>query len=140
MASKQPRHHNKIAKANHKGPGVAPALPAGIKGYKKIYLTELPVIDISSGHNITNIRNALIQYCQRELGPIPSIFTDFKYKVPAAATFDAEAVTADTSGVLKEQASAKLKRHREREVPAVEAKIAWIAVWHDNPGSRRQDC
>ena len=110
MASKQPRHHNKISKADHKGPGVAPALPAGIKGYKKIYPAELPVIDISSGHNITNIRDALIQYCQRELGPISSIFTELKYKAPATATFDAAAVTADTSGVLKEQASAKLKR------------------------------
>ena len=110
MASKQPRHHNKVAKADHKGPGVAPALPAGIKSYKKIYLPELPVIDINSGHNITSIRDALTQYCQRELGPISGIFTDLKYKAPATATFDAAAVTADTSGVLKEQASAKLKR------------------------------
>ena len=84
--------------------------PAGIKSYKKIFLPELPIIDINSGHNISSIRDALIQYCQRELGPISSIFIDLKYKKPATATFDAAAVTADTSGVLKEQASAKLKR------------------------------
>ena len=110
MASKQPRHHHKVAKADHKGPGAAPAPPAGIKSYKKIFLPELPIIDINSGHNITMIRDALIQYCQRELGPISSIFTELKYKAPATATYDSAAVTADTSGVLKEQASSKLKR------------------------------
>ena len=33
-----------------------------------------------------------------------------KYKAPATATLDTEAITADTTGVLKDQASARYKR------------------------------
>ena len=39
----------------------------GAKGYKKIYITELPIIDLNSGPNISHIREAIIQYCHREL-------------------------------------------------------------------------
>lgn len=46
---------------------VTVAVP-GTKGYKKIYLPELPIIDIDPGHIISNIRDAIIQYRQREMG------------------------------------------------------------------------
>ena len=46
----------------------------------------------------------------REIGPIAGIFTEGKYKLPATANWDAAAVSADATGVLKEQASARMKR------------------------------
>ena len=111
MAARHPpRNRQKDAKADNKDRGAATALPAGTKGYKKIHISELPIIDVNSGPNISNIRDALIQYCQREIGPIAGIFTEGKYRLPATATWDAAAVSADATGVLKEQASAKLKR------------------------------
>ena len=86
MAMKQRRHKRKDPKADHKG--ATPAPPAGAKGYNKISLPELPIIDVNIGHNISNIRDAIVQYWQRELGPTSGIFTDLKYKEPAEATFD----------------------------------------------------
>ena len=54
MASKHQRIKPKDPKADHKG--ATPAQPAGAKGYKKIFLPELPIIDVNSGYNISNIR------------------------------------------------------------------------------------
>ena len=58
MAARHPpRNRQKDAKDN-KDRGAATALPAGTKGYKKIHITELPIIDVNSGPNIPNIRDA----------------------------------------------------------------------------------
>ena len=47
--------------------------------FKKINPSELPVIAIKSGGNISHIRNALITYCQKELGPIAKMLSEGKY-------------------------------------------------------------
>ena len=83
MAARHPpRNRQKDAKTDSKDRGAATLLPAGTKGYKKIHIAELPIIDVNSGPNISNIRDALIQYCQREIGPIAGIFTEGMYKAP----------------------------------------------------------
>ena len=48
--------------------------------YKKINPTDLPVIGINSGGNISHIKMALITYCQKELGPISKMFTEMAYQ------------------------------------------------------------
>ena len=58
------------------GEGKDPATSAGVKSYKKIAIPELPVIGLNDGPNILHIRDALIQYCERELGTISGIFSE----------------------------------------------------------------
>ena len=48
--------------------------------FRKINPPELPVIAIDCAGNITHIRNALITYCQKELGSISTMFIDGKYQ------------------------------------------------------------
>ena len=107
MSSRHHRQRPRDAKQDHKE---ASGLPLGMKGYKKIFLPELPIIDLNSGSNISNIRDAIVQYCQREVGPISQMLIDGHYKAPATATFDAIEVAADPTGVRKDQAAARLKR------------------------------
>jgi hypothetical protein len=58
--------------------------------FKKINPSELPVIGINSGGNISHIKMALITYCQKELGPISKIFTELKYQNDITVPFSAE--------------------------------------------------
>jgi hypothetical protein len=83
---------------------------ADTRTYQKIFVPGLPKIGLNDGPNILHIRDASIQYCQRELGPITGIFLDGKYKSPATASYDPNIVAADKTLILKDQASAKLKR------------------------------
>ena len=45
-------------------------------GFTKIPNKSLPTINLDSGREIQQIEEALITYCQRELGEIAYIFTD----------------------------------------------------------------
>ena len=79
-------------------------------GFTKIHIPALPTIDLNSGPHIPRIRDALQQYCQREIGEIADIFTDGKYKDPVTAAFDSTEFDNDTHGILKQLAIARLKR------------------------------
>ena len=68
--SRNTKSHHRASKSVDKDTRSTDAEPSGAKGYKKIYLPELPIIDLNSGSIITHIRDALRQYCQRELGPM----------------------------------------------------------------------
>jgi hypothetical protein len=72
--SKSPHGHSKP------GEGKDPGTPAGVESYKKIAIPELPIIGLNDGPNILHIRDALIEYCERELGLISGIFIDGKYE------------------------------------------------------------
>lgn len=102
------------SKASHKGSKTGepkdPGYEEGVKSYKKINIPELPIITLNSGPNIPQIRDAIIRYCQRELGSIASIFTEGKYRAPATAIFDYSEIEADKTGIKKDQALSKLKR------------------------------
>ena len=109
--SRHPKSHQRGPKASDtKDEKEITSNPGGAKSYKKIHLPELPTIDLNSGPNISHIREAITQYCQRELGPISNIFLEGKYRPPATAEFDPAEVEADRPGVKKEVASARLKR------------------------------
>ena len=82
----------------------------GLKAYKKIHISELPIIELNSGPIISQIREALIQYCQRELGPIAGIFMEGSYRPPATALYNLEEIKADSTGLKKEEASSRIKR------------------------------
>ena len=70
---------------------------------KKIHPEFLPVIGHNSGNSIIQIRDALITYCQREIGPISKMFTAGKFDPPPEIVFDPKDFTAtlDPSGILK---------------------------------------
>ena len=82
-----------------------PGYPAGAKAYQKISISGLP--KINDGPNILHIRDALIKYCQRELGPISGIFIEGKYKTPATASYDPSEIEGDKTGIKKDLASAR---------------------------------
>jgi hypothetical protein len=106
MASKQPKTQKDPKLNEAKEPGHL----AGTKTYQKMSIPGLPKIGLNDGPNILHIRDALIQYCQRELGPISGIFLEGRYKAPATASYDRDAIIADKSGILKDQASTRIKR------------------------------
>ena len=103
--------HPKSQTGNSKpGEGKDPATAVGVKSFKKIAIPELPTIGLNDGPNILHIRDALIQYCERELGHISEIFTDGKYKDPATVLYDPASIVADKTGIIKDQISLKMKR------------------------------
>ena len=107
--------HRKSAQRAPKSDGAKPAQDEttpifGTKAYKKIHISELPIIELNSGPVISQIREALIQYCQRELGPIAGIFIEGNYRPPATASYNIEEIKADSTGLRKEEASARIKR------------------------------
>ena len=102
---------NVPAPADKQGkPGNNHPTPQGSRGYKKIHIPALPSIDVHSGPDIGHIRDALQQYCQREIGEISNIFSDGKYKDPTPVVIVATDFQHDTTGVLKQLAIARLKR------------------------------
>jgi Reverse transcriptase (RNA-dependent DNA polymerase) len=103
--------HSKPSHGHSKpGEGKDPGAPAGVKVYKKISIPELPIIGLNDGPNILHIRDALIHYCERELGLISGIFIEGKYKDPATVSYDPEKIAADKTGIAKDLVSAKIKR------------------------------
>ena len=70
---------------------------------KKIHPKFLPVIGHNSENSIIQIRDALITYCQREIGPISKMFTAGKFDPPPHIVFDSKDFSAasDPSGILK---------------------------------------
>ena len=104
------RHHKPSHKEHEPLDGKDNREAQGQKNYKKIYRPDLPIIDLNSGPNISHIREAITQYCQRELGPISNIFLEGRYRAPATATYDLVEIAADSSGLKKDQASTRIKR------------------------------
>ena len=80
--------------------------------FKKINPSELPVIGINSGGNISHIKNALITYCQKELGPISKIFTELAYQPEITVAYDeADLIDAnDPLGILKARIIGRMKQ------------------------------
>jgi hypothetical protein len=56
--------------------------------FKKIKPSELPVVDINCGGNISHINNALTAYCQKKLGAISKIFVEGRYQDEISMSFD----------------------------------------------------
>jgi hypothetical protein len=80
-----PSHAKKTAGADITKPHV----------FKKINPPELPVIDINCGGNISHIKNALIAYCQKELGPISKIFTEARYQDEITVNYSAASLSVE---------------------------------------------
>jgi hypothetical protein len=80
--------------------------------FKKINPSELPVIGINSGGNISHIKMALITYCQKELGPISKIFTELKYQKDITVPFSAEDLSDknDPLGIYKAVIIGRMKQ------------------------------
>lgn len=102
--------HNTARKDSSTKNVPAPVDKQAKSGYKKIHIPALPSIDVQSGPDIGHIRDALQQYCQREIGDISNIFSDGKYKDPVPVVIVATDFQHDTTGVLKQLAIARLKR------------------------------
>ena len=73
--------------------------------FKKINPPELPVIGINCAGSITHIRNALITYCQKELGPISKMFIDGKYEDSITVEYEASSMTAEKDPLGLKRAS-----------------------------------
>lgn len=74
-----------------------------LNGIKKIHPEFLPVIAATSGPTINQIRDALMTYCQRELGSISKIFTSGEFEPPTEIQFrpDDYSESADPHGINK---------------------------------------
>ena len=110
MSSRHSKAPNRDPKS---GDSKDPGNTAGAKTYQKnipAAISGLPKIALNDGPNILHIRDALIQYCQRELGPISGIFLEGKYRSPATASYDPAEIEADKTGIKEDLASVKLKR------------------------------
>lgn len=92
-------------------PAANPTIPHA-KSYKKIHNPELPIIDLTSGPNISNIRDALTHYCERELGSISRIFEESKYSEVAMPTVDPRTLDKenDPHKINRDRHLAKLKQ------------------------------
>ena len=73
--------------------------------FRKINPPELPVIGINCAGNITHIRNALITYCQKELGPISKMFIDGKYQESITVQYEASSMTTEKDPLGLKRAS-----------------------------------
>lgn len=80
--------------------------------FKKINPSELPTIGINSGGNISHIKNALITYCQKELGPISKIFSEMRYQDEITVEYDAASLSEakDPLGIGKARIIGKMKQ------------------------------
>lgn len=72
-----PNRRNSDQDVNRKtqGQSQSPVLPHE-KGFKKGNHANLPIIDLSSGPNTSNVKDALLHYCERKLGPISRTFEE----------------------------------------------------------------
>ena len=97
------RHHHskrdasKDAKSSTDRPpkpsGSVPRTP-GLAGDKftfvKNHPATMPVIYLSSGHQLAHIRESLITHCHEKIGPISQIFLENSYRKPIIYKFDIE--------------------------------------------------
>jgi hypothetical protein len=98
--------------------------------FKKINPSELPVIGINSGGNITHIKMALITYCQKELGPISKIFTEMKYQKDISVPFSAEDLSHknDPLGIYKAIIIGRMKQADTDNLAYEESKMSLYGV------------
>jgi hypothetical protein len=80
--------------------------------FKKINPSDLPVIGINSGGNISHIEMVLIIYCQKELGPISKILTEMAYQKEIAVPFDSEDLSdkKDPRGIYEARIIGRMKQ------------------------------
>ena len=80
--------------------------------FKKINPSELPVIDINCGGNISHIKNALTAYCQKELGAISKIFIEGRYQDEITVSYDPKSLDSDNDplGLNKARVIGKMKQ------------------------------
>jgi hypothetical protein len=80
MASKRHSNrpnHGRTSKGHHSS--VSTGQTGTGKTLQKSFPAGLPIIDVTSGPDIIQIRDAIQTYCQKEIGPISDIFVDGKY-------------------------------------------------------------
>jgi hypothetical protein len=96
------RHFKKSGSADITNPQV----------FKKINPSELPVIGINSGGNISHIKMALITNCQKELGPISKMFTEIAYQKEITVPFDSKDLSDknDPLGIYKARIIGRMKQ------------------------------
>ena len=80
--------------------------------FKKINPSDLPVIGINSGGNISHIKMALVTYCQKELGPISKMFTEMAYQREITVDYDAATLSDknDPLGIGKARIIGRMKQ------------------------------
>ena len=80
--------------------------------FKKINPSDLPVIGIYSGSNISHIKMVLITYCQKELGPISKIFTEMACRREIAVNYEvaAQSDENDPLGIDKARIIGRMKQ------------------------------
>jgi hypothetical protein len=71
------------------------------KTLQKIFPAGLPIIDVTSGPDIIQIRDAIQTYCQKEIGPISDIFIDGKFAEKKFIHKDIDKITKDDTGIEK---------------------------------------
>jgi hypothetical protein len=109
--------------------------------FKKINSSELPVIGINSGGNISHIKMALITYCQKELGPISKMFTEMAYQKEITVPFDSKDLSDknDPLGIYKARIIGRMKQAcRQSCLREVQNQTLWRYQFDDNKGSRRE--
>ena len=96
------RHFKKSGSADITNPQV----------FKKINPSELPVIGINSGGNISHIEMVLIIYCHKELGPISKILTEMAYQKEITVPFDSEDLSdkKDPLGIYEARIIGRMKQ------------------------------
>lgn len=98
----------------HRKPSGQPqssALPH-VKGFKKHNHPSLPIIDLSSGPNISNIEDALLHHCEQDLGPISRKFEESQYDSIPIPTCDPDTLelTNDPQKINRDRHLARLKQ------------------------------
>jgi hypothetical protein len=102
MASKQPPNkpnHGRPNKGQH--PSVSKDQSGTSRTLQRIFPAGLPIIDVTSGPDILQIRDAIQTHCQKEIGPISDIFTDGKFAEKKVIHKDIEKITKDDTGIEK---------------------------------------
>ena len=97
---------------------------------KKIHPEFLPVIGHNSGNSIIQIRDALITYCQREIGPISKMFTAGKFDPPPDIVFDPKDFSAasDPSGILEAKILNQMKTRDSELVSFNRSKLRLFGI------------
>ena len=98
------------------------------KGFQKIHPAGLPQIHVTSGPIITQIRDAIQIFCQREIGPISDIFTDGKYFTRPETEFGSKEILEDLTGILKARLLSRLKTEDTEDLLYEKSKAKLHAV------------
>jgi hypothetical protein len=114
------RHFKKCGSADITNPQV----------FKKINPSELPVIGINSGGNISHIKMTLITYCQKELGQISKMFTEMAHQKEITVSFDSKDLSDkyDPLGIYKARIIGRMKQADADNLAYEKSKIKLYGV------------